>query len=603
MSFNPGVSWFTSFHDHIPSTNHHCIYFTKKGARCRCRRDKDENLDQANQLYDAINGLPVDDINIELIKKYVLLNCCKTRGVHHKDRMEDGGHLTPLAERWLDEIRRHARENAGCAVSVAVSDESSILPDATIIPATSTSRRNSTVELNVPSTPTRSVNTASSTPSMHPSPKASATDAELTLPSPYDLRPRDSALPKHPIPDQSISEFRPHIEEPRPSDSVSSRLLYDLRARELKTGSLYIFKRSSSPGHVKIGWTSGSVEGRLEKWSECGYNPILLFSVRQVPSAQRVETLTHYALLKEWRRERGCQGCGTSHKEWFEVSEERAKQVVGDWARFMKVVRPYDSKGALKAEWKDFVKKAVQNEEAVTAEKLLEHYELSLLESTELVKASKNSARAVKAEEEDKLENIPGFGNLQDNKGVTGEIRLFEDGASSNGPSITDASLPEVKEEAKKNMSINIKTLLKAENSPRAEPPAEDVLAERALVDKEPLQRQTQSPVTQPAHSQDTLYTQAEEPDLDPHSERKARKEGDEAVCVSGSETRDEKWDEEETLVEILAPESLEKVASRFDYGVGSDVSFEKADKLLKAVDGLRISESEVSAAVVIVQA
>jgi hypothetical protein len=100
------------------------------------------------------------------------------------------------------------------------------------------------------------------------------------------------------------------------------------------------------------------VEDRLEDWKEkCKYVPNLLFRVDFVPNAQRAETLTHYELIKEWRRERMCraESCRKSHMEWFEISIERAKQVLGDWARFMKRAEPYDRDGQLNEEWREVV--------------------------------------------------------------------------------------------------------------------------------------------------------------------------------------------------------------------------------------------------------
>lgn len=40
----------------------------------------------------------------------------------------------------------------------------------------------------------------------------------------------------------------------------------------------------------------------------------LFFEVPSVLHAQRAETLTHYQLIREWRRERMCKGCEKSHQ-------------------------------------------------------------------------------------------------------------------------------------------------------------------------------------------------------------------------------------------------------------------------------------------------
>ncbi|KAK8085100.1 hypothetical protein PG997_006371 [Apiospora hydei] len=182
-----------------------------------------------------------------------------------------------------------------------------------------------------------------------------------------------SSGPRLPLP-----EFRPRMRDPGPKDSVSYKISDRLVNRDVETGSLYIFSRSSSPGYVKIGWTARGVQGRLDDWAECGYKPNLLFQVDDVPHAQRVETLTHCELIKEWRKERPCKGpkCGgKEHQEWFEISRERAILVLGLWAGFMSKVVPYDWSGSLKLEWRQYVKQAGK---VVTARHLWEHHSASL---------------------------------------------------------------------------------------------------------------------------------------------------------------------------------------------------------------------------------
>jgi hypothetical protein len=146
-----------------------------------------------------------------------------------------------------------------------------------------------------------------------------------------------------------------------------------------------MFDRDSSPGHVKIGWTAGSVEGRLIDWSGCGYVPNPLFQVHGVPFAHRVETLTHHELIKEWRAERECKNkrCGRSHCEWFEVGKERAMQVLGGWADLFKKHQPYDSTGLLKDQWRDVIERMDRKKVLVTVESLLEHHARALDDTIE----------------------------------------------------------------------------------------------------------------------------------------------------------------------------------------------------------------------------
>jgi hypothetical protein len=169
-----------------------------------------------------------------------------------------------------------------------------------------------------------------------------------------------------------LSEFRPHVAELTADKSVACKIQDNLEDRDFECGSLYIFDRMSSPGHVKIGWTARTVKDRLNDWSRCGYVPNLLFSEQNIPSAQRAETLAHYELIHEWRRERMCKAdwCRKSHYEWFEVSVERAIKVVGDWASLFKVAPLYDVRGSWEPHWRSVVKELIKDGEMVTGHML-----------------------------------------------------------------------------------------------------------------------------------------------------------------------------------------------------------------------------------------
>lgn len=107
-----------------------------------------------------------------------------------------------------------------------------------------------------------------------------------------------------------------------------------------------------------------------------------------VPRVRRAETLVHHELIHEWRRERMCnhgRGCASAHQEWFEISIERSSKVLGDWADFMKRAKPYNTEGRLEPQWIKLVELFDAKQEVVTAEKLLEHYKSSLVDSKTLV--------------------------------------------------------------------------------------------------------------------------------------------------------------------------------------------------------------------------
>ncbi|KAH7024726.1 T5orf172 domain-containing protein [Microdochium trichocladiopsis] len=184
------------------------------------------------------------------------------------------------------------------------------------------------------------------------------------------LRARTASAARPPL-----SRFRPHIEEP--DQDVASKLRASLSKdkglRDFSSGRIYIYSRDEDPGFVKIGWTSFSVQSRLEEWASCGYTPRLVYSSREILFAQRAETLVHYELTPEWRAERVCQGCRRSHREWFEVDQARAIRVVKDWEDIMTLEKVYDDNGRLVDSWARVQRSLVNVGMDITARRLLEH--------------------------------------------------------------------------------------------------------------------------------------------------------------------------------------------------------------------------------------
>ncbi|KAH7339185.1 T5orf172 domain-containing protein [Pyrenochaeta sp. MPI-SDFR-AT-0127] len=432
MPFNPGVGFFIKFHDLDPVAQDKCIYFTQQGRRCRwyCR---DNN--RAIELHQRIADSKTENISVDTIIEYILYNCCREGNAKHRDRIINIGLLIPLAERWLNEIQQQRR----------LDEAKRQIPEPST-PATSTSipwissTTASTYAGSVTWTPSRAatLETPMTSPSYHridkhspfsnsspdlkpdtsptPAPRTSLIDriasqsGSQASQAHYDLRSRQvnlSAVSLSPLATlyskASLSEFQPHVEEPSYTDAVAWKIGEPLVKRDFERGSVYIFNRASSPGHVKIGWTAASVETRLQGWSTCGYIPNKLFSVDNVPHAQRVETLTHHELIKEWRRERMCKAkhCQVSHQEWFEVSEQKAIEVLSNWADFFKKATPYDLDGSLNAKWKGVVNMLDANGEVTTSLKLLEHHTKSLKRQTKVKDEPIDIGLGSKEEEQD----------------------------------------------------------------------------------------------------------------------------------------------------------------------------------------------------------
>ena len=463
MVFNTGVSFFIPYNELDPSRDKRCIFYTLKGARCRNVREKSDII-RAIELRKAINATSPDAIDFGGLQEYVLSTCC--RRANHRDRMEDVGLLIPLAQRWQDEILSHA----GRITSVLALGESVIAPCArralailshdgsTILASPIESPSNDRLDCR----PSSGIDQVASTPgSSSASPKHGSSESSATAgfhaqqlkghPR-YDLRGRETvhstSTQTRLISGYRLSEFRPHVANPRPSDSVSSKLRAPLERRDFEVGSLYIFNRPSSPGHVKIGWTARSVTRRLDSWSNCGYIPNLLFSVSQVLHAQRVETLTHRELIKEWRRERMCKAphCGKSHQEWFEVTPERAAEVVGYWVDFMERAQPYDSNGCLKTRWRLVMETFDKNKEDVTGKRLLDYYEKSLAQEVKVaakslpIYKSDDSKQKLKIKvQEISSEDLPDLGRLDT---LTKTAAYVDSLLIEDPPVIKEESLP-----------------------------------------------------------------------------------------------------------------------------------------------------------------
>ncbi|KAJ9656258.1 hypothetical protein H2198_005109 [Neophaeococcomyces mojaviensis] len=364
MAFIPDVSFFISFHELDPLRQKQCIHYTKRGTRCLFTCAETDNK-RARELRIDINTTAIGAVNIDLLEEYILRNCCRSGNAKHRDRIQDNFFHKLLAQRWQGEIIRHtaSRFNHTTTTEFALQ-----------------------CMQNQPRYRTRHY------------------EANISI---------NSTLPQLTFVSQpSLVQFRPHLSDPLASESVSWKILEPLIDRDFESGSVYIFSRDSSPGYVKIGWTAQSVQGRLRDWSKCGYTPRLLFETHDIPHAQRVETLTHYELVREWRRESKCKVCVRSHQEWFEISKEAAIQVLFDWAKFMKRAEPYDLNGNLKDEWKKLANVMYKSGKTLTAKELLRHYQESL------VAASASVGHALKINGEQHFESISQIESQENTKAL-----------------------------------------------------------------------------------------------------------------------------------------------------------------------------------------
>jgi hypothetical protein len=165
-------------------------------------------------------------------------------------------------------------------------------------------------------------------------------------------------------------------------------------------GWVYGFTDPSAPGHIKIGYSQGSAEQRLQEWiRNCGHEELNLEFEAKMPCAvQKMEQLIHLTLHMEqeyaWCRSRKCE---RRHKEWFKISREEAWSVVKTWQKFSKLI-PYTESGCLDDIWSDIVARALQDEPCSSSSKeWLETELLTIISKPErAVKSGSRKSRKMK---------------------------------------------------------------------------------------------------------------------------------------------------------------------------------------------------------------
>ncbi|SCO85412.1 uncharacterized protein FRV6_09539 [Fusarium oxysporum] len=147
-----------------------------------------------------------------------------------------------------------------------------------------------------------------------------------------------------------------------PVHNIMSRLVKPVEAKNL-SGYIYCFAERSKPGFLKIGHVvcpessksdqkSDQVEKRMEEWRHaCKHDLDFRFEVFMPCSVPRMESLIHQTLHRE-KQYASCPNtaCPKTHREWFKIEENQARQVIKVWEQFSKL-KPYDKEGRLTDNW------------------------------------------------------------------------------------------------------------------------------------------------------------------------------------------------------------------------------------------------------------
>jgi hypothetical protein len=118
------------------------------------------------------------------------------------------------------------------------------------------------------------------------------------------------------------------------SSALRKIITKPLSPQDLKSGFIYVFWDKAHFGKVKIGRTN-DLERRLEEWDRnCKrthqYHPSSKRELIKIPHVSRIERLMHIE-LKNCRKERKCENCNATHREWFDVEETSAVKVFLKW--------------------------------------------------------------------------------------------------------------------------------------------------------------------------------------------------------------------------------------------------------------------------------
>ncbi|KAG8667293.1 hypothetical protein FPOAC2_12455 [Fusarium poae] len=121
-------------------------------------------------------------------------------------------------------------------------------------------------------------------------------------------------------------------------------------------GYIYGFTDPTAQGnHIKIGYTEYPVAKRMRKWKTCGYKPLVKFEVFMPCAVKKMEELIHRTLYIE-AEYASCPAtsCRKMHREWFNISESDAREVVKIWEKFSNLM-PYNESRQLNVIWESIV--------------------------------------------------------------------------------------------------------------------------------------------------------------------------------------------------------------------------------------------------------
>lgn len=122
------------------------------------------------------------------------------------------------------------------------------------------------------------------------------------------------------------------------ANTLRSAIKMPLTKQDLEKGFVYMFWDQRNFGMVKIGRTV-NLQQRLKQWKrQCKvthhYHHAQESSMQMAPHVSHIEKLIHIELYN-FRKKRRCDGCGRTHREWFEVSAVKVQRVFQKWKEWI----------------------------------------------------------------------------------------------------------------------------------------------------------------------------------------------------------------------------------------------------------------------------
>lgn len=171
-------------------------------------------------------------------------------------------------------------------------------------------------------------------------------------------------------------------------------------------GWIYIFSWPRAQGYLKIGYAVESPGYRTNTWQRCHSGAKLEYSVT-VSYPQRMEELIHAELAsRRHQLSKSCAHCRKQHSEWFMMTLEEARDVVGNWGTI--AASPlYTTSRTLSPQWHRIVRGLSEVTALTLSQSLKQHRVEDSHQSSSLSKQQRPDSPSI-SDRPDRFTETPG---------------------------------------------------------------------------------------------------------------------------------------------------------------------------------------------------